>query len=246
MKILIVDDEQLARNRIADLLGDIDKSYTLIEASNGLEALQLSETEKPEVVLMDIRMPGMDGLESALHMTGLTPPPAVIFVTAYEEHAIRAFEANAIDYLLKPIRANRLRQAIEKAEFISRSRLSRYQEMQQSRSSRTHLSASSQGKVQLIPVKNIQCFRADQKYVTVYWNNRETLVDDRLKDLEKEFADSFLRIHRNTLVSLSHINSLEKNAEGNYQVSLHNFPEKLPVSRRHVAGIKDKLKQYKL
>jgi len=242
MKILIVDDEQLARQRIADMLADIYSSYTQLEAGNGLDALHTAETEKPEIVLMDIRMPTMDGLEAAFHMTAIEPAPAVVFITAYDEHAVKAFEANAIDYLLKPVRTDRLKQALEKAEMISRSRLGRLQQMQQTRSIRTHLSATSQGRIQLIPVTEIRCFRADQKYVTVYWSGKETLIDDPLKDLENEFADSFLRVHRNALVSLAHIVSLEKNHEGNYLVTLKGLQEKLVASRRHVADIKQKLK----
>ncbi|MGY8813635.1 MAG: LytR/AlgR family response regulator transcription factor [Gammaproteobacteria bacterium] len=111
MKILIVDDEELARQRIVDLLSDIDTEFQIIEARNGLQALEVSEKEKPDIVLMDTRMPGMDGLESATHMSAISPTPAIVFITAFEEHAIKAFEANAIDYLLKPVRLERLRQA---------------------------------------------------------------------------------------------------------------------------------------
>jgi len=242
MKILIVDDEQLARQRLMAMLTDMNKTYTVIEADNGVDALHHAQTEKPEIVMLDIRMPRMDGLESAFHMAALSPAPAVIFITAYDEHAIKAFEANAIDYLLKPVRADRLQQALDKAELVSRSRLVQLQQMQQIRPERTHLSASSQGKIQLIPVAEIQCLRADQKYVTVYWNGRETLIDDPLKELEEEFAGRFLRIHRNALVSLTHIVGLEKNSEGNYLLGVKGLAEKLVVSRRHVADIKQKLK----
>lgn len=243
MKILIVDDEQLARHRITDLLADISPDYTTLEADNGLTALNTVEAEKPDIVLMDIRMPGMDGLEAAFHLAGVEPAPAVIFITAYDEHAVKAFEANAVDYLLKPVRADRLRQALDKAALVSRSRISHLQQMQENGTSRTHLSAISQGRIRLIPVSDIQCFRADQKYVTVYWDNHQTLIEEPLKYLETEFPDTFLRIHRNTLVSLEHISSLEKNSEGNYEVILKGLPEKLKVSRRHVAVIRRKFRQ---
>lgn len=241
MKILIVDDEPPARQRLADLLTDTGAELTLFEAANGLEAIHLAEQERPETVLMDIRMPVMDGLESAFHMATLDPPPAIIFVSAYDEHAIRAFEANAVDYLLKPVRLERLKQALAKAEMINRSMISRVQAAQGQPARRTHLSAISQGRIQLIPIEEIQCFRADNKYVSVYRNGREILIDEPLKNLEEEFPDRFLRIHRNALVSISHIIAVEKTADG-YQVELRGMAEKLPVSRRHVADIRQKLK----
>jgi two-component system response regulator AlgR len=242
MKILIVDDEQLARQRIADLLADIGGDHILLQADNGMDALKLAEQEKPHTVLMDIRMPKMDGLESAFHMAALMPPPAVIFTTAYDEHAVRAFEANAIDYLLKPVRSERLKQALGKAEFVSRSLINRFQAARGTKPVRTHLSATSQGKILLIPVQEIQCLKADQKYVTVYWNNRQNLIDDPLKELEEEFSDSFLRIHRNALVSLAHVTALEKAGDGSYQISVRGLQDKLAVSRRHVAKIRLKIK----
>jgi two-component system response regulator AlgR len=242
MKILIADDEQLARRRMADLLSDLGGNYTVLEADNGLDALRLAEQEKPQTVLMDIRMTRMDGLEAAIHMAALTPPPAVIFITAYDEHAVRAFEANAIDYLLKPVRSERLRQALDKAEFISRSLINRFQETRGARQARTHLSVTSQGRILLIPVTEIQCFKADQKYVTVYWNGRQVLVDDPLKGLEDEFAGAFIRIHRNALVALAHVSALERSADGGYQLAVRGLAEKLAVSRRLVAELKQRLK----
>ena len=242
MKILIVDDEQLARQRIMDLLSDIDDNYTLLQAENGLLALDIVEQESPDIVLLDIRMPVMDGLESATHMSVLSPAPAVIFITAYEEHAIKAFETNAIDYLLKPVRTERLLQALDKASMITRSRLDNFLEQQVNRISRTHLSASSQGKILLIPVNEISCFKADQKYVTVYWGNNQTLVDESLKTLEEEFTESFIRIHRNALVSISQIQSLEKTRDGSQILRLKGLEEEFTVSRRHIPDLKKKLK----
>lgn len=241
MKTLIVDDEQLARQRIRDMLVDIDADRTILEADNGIDALEIAGAERPETVLMDIRMPKMDGLESAFHMAGLEPAPAVIFITAYEEHAVRAFEANAIDYLLKPVRSDRLKRALEKAELISRTRLDGFQNMRVSRTARTHLSAISQGRIQLIPIAEVRCFKADQKYVTVYWGDRQTLIVDSLKNLEEEYPGAFLRVHRNALVSLAHIRSLEKQVDGSYEISMQGVDERLSVSRRHLAEIKRRL-----
>jgi len=242
MKILIVDDELPARQRIADLLADIDSGFTLLEAGNGLEAIDMVEREHPDTVLMDIRMPVMDGLESALHMSTLEPTPAVIFITAFDEHAIKAFDANAIDYLLKPVRLERLKQALGKAELIKRPVINQVLAGQSEKARRTHLSAISQGKILLIPVNEIQCFKADNKYVSVFRDGHEILIDDPLKNLEEEFADLFLRIHRNALVSLAHVTALEKNADGSYELAVRGLPEKLQVSRRHVAEIRQRLK----
>jgi len=246
MKILVVDDEEPARQRIIDLLADISEDFTILEADNGLDALTIAEQEAPETVMLDIRMPGMDGLESAFHMTSLSPVPAVIFVTAYDEHAIKAFEANAVDYLLKPVRAERLQKALDKASLVSRSRLERLQQDsgENTGRKRTHLSAISQGKIRLIPVVEIRCFRAEQKYVTVYWDGRQTLIDESLKNLEEEFSDNFIRIHRNALISLGHVIALEKNPEGGHRVSIRGMDEKLLVSRRHMPGIKQRLKAF--
>ena len=241
MKILIVDDEPLARERLVDLLGELERDYSSLEAGNGLDALKTAEQENPEIVLMDIRMPGMDGLESALHMSGLEPAPAVIFTTAYEEHAIAAFDANAVDYLLKPVRSDRLAKALEKAATVSRARINQIKQ-QQGDNRRSHLSATTHGRIELIPVKDIICFKADQKYVTVYWQGKETLVDDPLKSLEDEFGDQFIRIHRNALVAIEYISGLEKTADGNYIIKLNGLEEGLAVSRRHLSKIKKTLK----
>jgi two-component system response regulator AlgR len=241
MKILIVDDEHLARERIVDLLNELGTDYSCYEAVNGMEALKIAEQEKPEIVLMDIRMPGMDGLESALHMSKLEPAPAVVFTTAYEEHAIAAFDANAVDYLLKPVRSDRLAKALDKADTISRARINQIKQ-QQGDPRRTHLSASTHGKIELIPVKDVSCFKADQKYVTVYWQGKETLIDDPLKSLEDEFGNLFIRVHRNALVATGYITGLEKTSDGNYLIKLQGLEEGLGVSRRHISKIKKTLK----
>ena len=229
MKILIVDDEKPARERLKDLVLEVDAGYELLEAANGLDALRITEEEQPDVVMLDIRMPIMDGLEAAQHMALLTPPPAVVFTTAYDEHALKAFDTNAIDYLLKPIRLERLQTALDRARVIQRARLTAVQGTSQMR---THIGAIIQGKLQLIPVREIRYFKAEQKYVTVYWPGHEALIDDSLRVIEEEFGGLFLRVHRNALVAVAHIESLEKGDDGTYLVSLRDTPEKLPVSRR--------------
>lgn len=243
MKILIVDDEKPARERLKDLVLDINSGHDLLEAGNGLEALRLAEKEQPDIVLLDIRMPVMDGLEAAHHMALLSPPPAVLFTTAYEEHALRAFDANAVDYLLKPIRAERLKTALERARVVRRAELDEIKTEGSLAATRSHLSAVHQGELRLIPVREIRYLYADQKYVTVYWPDQEALIDESLKAMEEEFGDLFLRIHRNALVSVAHIEALEKDKEGNYEIALRDTPKKLAVSRRHNRAVREKLKE---
>ncbi|MEX2524040.1 MAG: LytTR family DNA-binding domain-containing protein [Gammaproteobacteria bacterium] len=243
MKILIVDDESPARERLKDLILDIGGGYELLEAGNGLEALRLAEEAQPDIVLLDIRMPVMDGLEAAHHMALLSSPPAVLFTTAYEEHALSAFDANAVDYLLKPIRAERLKTALERARVVRRAELDDIKTEGTLAATRSHISAVHQGKLRLIPVRDIRYLHADQKYVTVYWPDQEALIDESLKAIEDEFGDLFLRIHRNALVSVAHIEALEKDEEGNYEIVLRDAPRNLTVSRRHTRAVRDKLKE---
>lgn len=242
MKILIVDDEKPARDRLKDILRGLSPEHALLEAQNGLEALRITEREHPDVVLLDIRMPVMDGLETAGHMAALEPAPAVIFTTAYDEHALKAFETKAIDYLLKPVRTERLKSALERAKIIQRAQITALQNQEPANFQRTHLSAVNQGKIQLIPIDEIRYFKADQKYVTVYWSGNETLIDDSLISLEEQFTHTFLRIHRNALISIAYIEALEKAADGTYQIKLKDVSEKLPVSRRHTHEVKARLK----
>ena len=242
MKILIVDDEQLARQRMHDLVSKINDDFEILEADNGKNAIESVEQYHPDTIIMDIRMPVMDGLEAASHIAALPSPPALIFATAYDKHAIQAFEANAIDYLLKPVREERLIQALEKARKISASRLDTLPALQGTNPVRTHLSSPSNGKTLLIPVEEIGCFKADQKYVVAYWKDKETLLDKPLKSLEQEFSESFFRIHRNALIALKQIQSLEKGEDGGCIVRLKDNNETFSVSRRHIAELRRRLK----
>ncbi len=173
MKILIVEDEKLARERLKDLILEYDQSHCILEADNGLSAIQIVENEQPDVLLLDIRMPIMDGLETAYHLSTIDCPPSVIFTTAYQDHAIDAFEANAVDYLLKPIRRERLQQALSRAQFINQARLTELRDDVIKSKSRSHLSVINQGKIELIPVTEIRYLKAEQKYVTIGWPDRE-------------------------------------------------------------------------
>jgi two-component system response regulator AlgR len=238
MKILIVDDEGPARERLKALLREIEPDHALHEADNGLTALIAADREKPDIVLMDIRMPGMDGLEAAYHLTSFNPQPAVIFTTAYQDHAIQAFEANAVDYLLKPIRRDRLVEALDRAEVINRARLNDISQEASGCYPRTHLVSTGRGKIELIPVEEITYLKAEQKYITAGWRGREMLVDEPLKSLESEFNNLFLRIHRNALVSMDHVRGLEKNPDGSFSILVKEMDGGLTVSRRHLHAVR--------
>jgi len=243
MKILIVDDEILARERLVSLLSELDNNFLISEAEHGVDALNLISKDSPELVLLDIRMPVMDGLEVAHHLTGLESPPAIIFTTAYQDYALDAFDAHAVDYLMKPIRKKRLQQAIGKARALSRINVNELRDNDDSKYSRSHLSATVQGNLQIVPVEKIHYLKADQKYVTAVWPEGEFLIDDSLKSLGQEFASRFIRIHRNTLVSLRHIQGLDKDEDGNPCIKLQGIKSPLPVSRRHATNVRKAIKR---
>jgi two-component system, LytTR family, response regulator AlgR len=241
-RILIADDEAPARARLRDLLDECRESFPLAivdEARNGREALDVLNREKIDIVLLDIRMPEMDGLEAARHIAGMADPPAIIFTTAFDSYAIKAFEVNAIDYLLKPIRVERLLVALGKtraAPPVSRQALDAA-----ANQPRRHLSVHERGKIILVPVADILYLRAELKYVTVKTVEREHLVEESLTRLEEEFAESFVRIHRNCLVARAAIAGFERNAEeseSGWAVVIKGTNEKLPVSRRQHGVVK--------
>lgn len=244
MKILIVDDEPLARERLRDLVVALYPDTNVIEAANGMEALDKITKHLPEIILLDIRMPGMDGLELANHLLHMETPPAIVFTTAYQDHALSAFDANAVDYLLKPIRKERLNMAIERAAIISQSKLAILNETDGVASTRSHLSAMIRGNIQLISIDNIYYLKAEQKYVTAAWPGGEILLDESLVSLETEFKNVFIRIHRNALVAVNYISALSKNNEGQAVIKLSDMPIELEVSRRHLAEVKKAFKQH--
>lgn len=247
MKILIVDDEQPARDRLRQILED-EPGYDVVgEAGNGEEALQRAAELKPDVVLLDIRMPGMEGIEAARHLNAMDPAPAVVFTTAYDEYAIDAFEARAIGYVLKPVRRARLTGALEHARRFASSALAEAAAEANLDARRKHVCAYAHGELKLIPVDEISMFRADQKYVSVDHDNGQDLIDDSLKSLEAEFGDRFVRIHRSALIAVDRIDRLEKNTEGKTRVVLREGSQvdniELIISRRHVAEVKRRLKE---
>jgi two-component system response regulator AlgR len=244
VKILLVDDEAPARARLRSLLAEIGGSEIAGEAANGREALELTDRLKPDIVLLDIRMPGIDGLEAASHLAGYEKPPAVIFTTAYGDYALEAFEAHAVDYLLKPIRRQRLEEALNRARRLNRAQLGAVRQTLPADTARTHICARARGQMMLIPVSEIAYFRADHKYVTVRHLHGEVLIEEPLKDLAQEFAGRFLRIHRNTLIAVSFLVGVGKTADGAYVVSLRGVEERPEVSRRHLFSLKELLKRY--
>ena len=238
MKILIVDDEKLARARLRELISKIGEHSIVGEGVNGGDAVEKTMSLKPEVILMDIRMPVMDGLEAAMHLMAVESPPAVIFTTAYDQHALEAFEVNAVDYLLKPIRKDRLAAALQKARRVTLKQLQDVNRAQQDPSMRSHISVHLRGQINLIPVHEIIYFMADSKYVTIRTRHEQHLIEDSLVSLEDEFGDMFLRIHRNALVAASCVRGIEKQHSGRWQVLLNDIDEKLDVSRRHTPAVR--------
>ena len=246
MKVLIVDDEQPARERLRQLVNDGGQHVVVAEAANGEEAVAMATQYNPDVVLLDIRMPGVDGIETAHHLNAMETPPAVVFTTAYDEYAIDAFDARAIGYVLKPVRRERLERALEHAARITGQMLKQLIDESNLNSHRQHVCTREHGELRLISIANIRYFNADQKYVTVHHDNGQSLIDDSLKILEEEFADEFVRIHRSVLVALAQIDRLEKTADGKTQVILRGEPvagdDTLTISRRHLADVRRRLK----
>ena len=241
MKVLIVDDEAPARDRLIHMVSSIDSMETSGQASNGLEAVRMVQDSHPDVVLMDIRMPGMDGLEAARHLSEMDEPPAIIFTTAYSEHALEAYDANAVDYLVKPIRQEKLEKSLAKARKLTKAQIAALN-IETNNTGRSHICARIRGNLELIPVDEIVYFQADQKYITVRHLGGEVLIEDALKNLETEFEDRLIRIHRNALVSTNFITGMEKNIDGRFVVTFKEIEDKLEISRRHVAEVRKFLK----
>ncbi len=241
MKVLVVDDEPLARTRLLRLLEEDDRLQVVAEAENGEKAISAFNQHRPEVVLMDIRMPVMDGLESARHLAADAQPPAVIFCTAYGDYALEAFEANAVDYLLKPVDKTRLQQALARAQTLNRVQINALEASAGGGSRRSHIAAKSSRGIELIPLENVRYFLADQKYVTVYHLTesglKEILIDDPLKELEQELGEGFVRVHRNALVAVEHIQGLERGEQG-ARLKLADVTTGPQVSRRHLPAVR--------
>jgi two-component system response regulator AlgR len=247
VKVLIVDDEQPARERLQQILRDEDDYQVVGVAGNGHEALALAVEHRPDIVLLDIRMPGLDGIETAHHLNELEHTPAVVFTTAYDEYAVDAFEARAVGYVLKPVRRSRLAAALAQASRLTGNTLQKVAEEANLEAQRRHVCATVKGTLKLIPVDEIWCFVADQKYVRAEHEKGRDLLDDSLKSLAEEFGDRFVRIHRSALVAVDKIERVEKIADGKSRVVLrpgsHVDDKELIISRRHVAEVRRRLKE---
>jgi two-component system response regulator AlgR len=246
MKLLIADDEAPARLRLRAMLAEVPDWQVVAEAENGRAAVEQALALKVDAVLLDIAMPVMDGLEAARHLARLEPGtgPAVIFCTAYDEHALAAFEAAAVDYLVKPVRQERLREALERAR---RARAGAAPHppapaLPESQRQRSHLSARLRGNLRLIPIEEVRYLQAEEKYVLVHHARGEDLIEESLKALELEFGDHFHRIHRNCLVATDEFQELRRLPDGQVQAVLRHGKEPLEVSRRCVAALRERLR----
>lgn len=241
MKILIVDDEQLARQRLRHMLLSSVEHTIVGEAATGEQALTLAQNLKPDLVFMDIRMPGMDGLEAANYLSHLESSPAIVFTTAFSEHALSAFDSNAVGYLLKPIKKEQLDDAIKSASRLNRAQITQLKNDENS-NSRTKICVKIRGTLELVPIEDIIYFKADQKYITLRTDDHEYLIEESLKALETEFENRFVRIHRNALVSEHFIHGLKKNTQGHVCLSFNHIDDLLEISRRHLPLVRKILK----
>jgi two-component system response regulator AlgR len=239
IRVLIADDEPLARARLRSLLADLGAELPVVvvgEATNGAEAVARAHDTPADVVLMDIQMPGMSGLEAARHLAARESAPAVVFVTAHDEHAITAFELRAVDYLLKPVRLERLKEALMRIQPLSEDN---------ARGLAPHRSCFTvleRNRILQVPVADVLYLRAELRYVTARARDREYLLDESLVKLEEEFADEFLRVHRNCLVSRRHLAGFERvgsGGESSWRALLKDWPERLPVSRRQIHVVRE-------
>ena len=238
MKILVVDDEPLARERLLRLVARIRPEATCLQAADGNEALAQVAAADPDLVLLDIRMPGKDGIEVAADLEQMESPPAIVFCTAFDEYALQALQLQAMAYLLKPVREAELEAALANAGRVNRLQLAALRNDDGPRSS---VSSQTHRGLESMLVAQVRCFLAEQKYVTAVAPGQELLIPDTLKDLEQEFSGQFLRVHRNALVALEHIQRLEKHRDGTWQVVLDGVEVTPAISRRHLTEVKQRL-----
>ena len=243
MKVVIADDEPLARERLRALLADEPGLQVVAEAGDGHATLHACAEHHPDMVLLDISMPGIDGLETARHLAAFEPRPAVVFCTAYDAHALSAFDAQAIDYLVKPVRPERLSAALERVRTFAAGRaLGDGAREHGDGQKRTHLCARLRGSLRLIPLEDVRYLQAEEKYVVVHHARGEDLIEESLKSLEDEFADRFVRIHRNCLVARQELVELRRGTDGHVMAMLRSGGTPLEVSRRCVPQLRQTLR----
>jgi len=238
LRVLVVDDEPLARERLRALLSQVHGCEVAGCAGDGESALADVDALAPDVVLLDIMMPGLDGLETARRLSGVAVPPAIVFVTAHGAHGVDAFDLNAVDYVVKPVRLERLELALQRArQFLAGRRLTGGD------GTRTHLSSRTRGGVRRIALGDVLYLQADEKYVTVHHPDGELLIEDTLKALEDEFPDRLLRIHRNCLVARTALVELRREPDGRGWAVLRGVPQPLEISRRCLPAVREALRQ---
>lgn len=242
MHILIVDDEALARSRLRTLLGDCAPAHTFAEAAHAAEALTMLQASGGRIfdaVLLDIHMPGQDGLALAHTLRTLAHPPAIVFVTAHAEHAVNAFELDAVDYLTKPVRLERLQQALAKAQRTTRVAVPAPVPEGEA------LLIQDRGRAERVPLSEVIYLKAEQKYVTVRTASRSYILDGSLAELEAKYPEEFLRVHRNALVAKRAIRALEKHYDAEegegWALRLHGLRDAVAVSRRQVTAVRELL-----
>ncbi len=235
LNILIIDDEQPARDRLRRLLRNLPKCEVVGEAASSNQALESIRELSPEVLLLDISMPGMDGMSLARVLREGGASPAIIFCTAYQDQALNAFEVEAVDYVVKPVRIERLEKAIEKAR--------RYLGRQQGAEEEKYVRSTVGGKVVLTPVHRVICLVSEDKYTTVTHEKGTTVIDESLTELEQKYPGLFFRVHRNALVSRKHLRGLERGKEGQAYVLLSGTDRKPEVSRRNISALRKLLSE---
>lgn len=238
MKIVIADDEPLARERLRQLLADEAGVEVVAEAGDGQEALHACAEHDPDLLLLDIAMPGIDGLEVARHLKDFERRPVVVFCTAYDAHALSAFDAEAVDYLVKPVRQERLASALQRARALAAARGDGTAPAAAAGKRRTHLCARLRGSLRLISIDEVRYLQAEEKYVVVHHARGQDLIEESLKSLEEEFGERFVRIHRNCLVARDELVELRRSIDGQVHAILRNGDRPLDVSRRCVAQLR--------
>lgn len=244
IRVMVVDDETPARRRLRELLDDCSASLPIAvvgEAANGREALDLMQSAPPDLVLTDINMPDMDGIELARHLLQLPRPPVVVFTTAYQEHALAAFEVHAVDYLVKPVRVQRLLSALQKVPKLRPTQAERISQLPAN--ARRFLSVTERSRVVLVPIDDVIYLKAELKYITIRTHDREFLLEESLTRLENEFGHRFVRVHRNCLVARDAIRGFERrvndDGDAHWEVLLNGITETLPVSRRQQGVVRE-------
>lgn len=245
IRVLLVDDEDLARSRLRTLLGDClaPRAVVQAEAANAMQAMEMLQRQVFDVALVDIHMPGADGLALGKALRALAHPPALVFVTAHLEHAVHAFELEAVDYLTKPVRLERLQMALQKVDRHAAQKAASAQWVEPEECVVIH----DRGRTERVPLAQVLYFKAEQKYITVRTVDRRYILDGSLNELEEKYSERYLRVHRNALIARGAMRALEKHfdpEEGEeWFVHLYGVEDVLTVSRRQLSTVRDLVKR---